>query len=36
MLLIIILLVLAVGVSIEIDNNYIKDAGEEFCKIECK
>jgi hypothetical protein len=35
MLLIIILLVLAIGVSIEIDNNYIKNAEDEFCKIEC-
>jgi hypothetical protein len=36
MLLITILLVLAFGVSIKIDNNYIKNAEEEFCKIECK
>jgi hypothetical protein len=35
MLLIIILLILAVGVSIEIDNSSVKDAKEEYCNIEC-
>jgi hypothetical protein len=35
MLLIIILSILAVGVSIKIDNHSVKDAEEKFCNIEC-